>query len=174
MESKTKQNGGGLLLLGFFLALGIVISSLVIAGTVKKVKLSNQTIKVKGFAEKTITSDMAVWRAKFTARGEDQVTTYYKLEGDLEKILAYLAKNGIGRDEVDVFSVSTWIRYRKSEKGHTTNEIEGYVLDQSIAITSSNVNLIGRLSKQVSAFRPFDADHHCQFGYLPCCCRGIL
>ena len=80
----------GLTLLGICLAIGIIISSLLIAKTVEKVKIQNQRIQVKGFAEKIITSDLVVWQGRITTRSTELVTAYSKLQKDLQKVLAHL------------------------------------------------------------------------------------
>jgi len=139
---------GGLFFLGLFLALALVISALILSDTIKQVRTSDQTIRVKGYAEQKITSDMAVWNGSFVSRSTELESAYEKLQADLGKILKYLEKYGIRRDMVDISSVETMIRYRKNEKGVPTNEIEGYDLEQRVSITSSDVQLISRLSKE--------------------------
>ena len=148
MIEKNYSTSYGSIFLGLFLALGLILSSTIISKTILKVKLANQTLKVKGYAARQIRSDLGLWRAKFIARSHDLVSAYDMLERDLEKILSYLEKNGIKRQTVDISSVFTSIRYKLNEKGYTTNEIEGYILEQEISINSSNVNLISKLSKE--------------------------
>jgi uncharacterized protein len=138
----------GLLLLGAFLAIGIIISTLVISKTVERVKLQNQRIQVKGFAERTIQSDIAVWKGRIMTRSPDLVSGYNKLQEDLEKVLSYLEENGIKKENMDVSSVSTVVQYERTEKGVMTNVIEGYVLEQTIGITSQNVEQIARLANE--------------------------
>lgn len=58
METKDRGITGGLMLPGLFLAVGLIVSAFLASGTVEKVKLANQTITVKGFAQKLVTSDV--------------------------------------------------------------------------------------------------------------------
>lgn len=146
MNNRTNNTWRGLLLLGVFLALGIIISAIVVASTVKTVKLQNQRIQVKGFAERTITSDIAVWKGRVTARSPNLVSAYNKLQLDAEKVLSYLEEQGIGKEAIDASSVSISIQYKKTEKGVATNVIEGYVLGQTVGLTSSDVSLIAKIA----------------------------
>lgn len=138
----------GLTLLGICLAIGIIISSLLVAKTVEKVKIQNQRIQVKGFAEKIITSDLVVWQGRITTRSTDLVTAYSKLQKDLQKVLAYLEQKGINKEKVDVSSVTTIIQYQLTSEGITTNVIDGYVLDQTISITSPNVSQVPQIANE--------------------------
>ncbi len=138
----------GLTLLGICLAIGIIISSLLVAKTVEKVKIQNQRIQVKGFAEKIITSDLVVWQGRITTRSTDLVIAYSKLQQDLQKVLAYLEQKGINKEKVDVSSVTTIIQYQLTSEGITTNVIDGYVLDQTISITSPNVSQVSQIANE--------------------------
>ena len=140
----------GLLLLGVFLAAGIIIGTLVIAKTVERVKFQNQRIQVKGFAERTITSDIAVWSGQITARSPELVTAYDNLQADLEKVLSYLKLQGIKKEDVSIPSVITRIQYKRTEKGMTTNIVEGYTLVQTVSITSPNIEQVADIANKVT------------------------
>ncbi len=151
MNEKYRENKTGMLLLGVSLAVGLVISSLIVTKTFEKIKLANEKITVKGFSEKRITSDVAVWRSKIVARSNELKSAYEKLEEDVRKAIAFFEKKGIEKDQIDVSAISSHIQYKNTEKGYRTNEIEGYTLEQYIEISSDNVNMIDGLSKESMA-----------------------
>jgi uncharacterized protein len=138
----------GLMLLGASLAIGLIISTFVIARTVERIKIQNQRIQIKGFAEQKIASDLAVWQSRITTRSQDLVTAYNKLKQDSQKVLAYLEQKGIDRKDMEVSSVSTIIQYQLTPDGIATNIIDGYVLDQNISITSPSVSQISKLANE--------------------------
>jgi hypothetical protein len=148
LMEKNSNTWIGLTLLGICLAIGIIVSSLLVARTVEKVKIQNQRIQIKGFAEQKITSDLAVWQSRITTRSQDLVTAYNKLKQDLQKVLTYLGQKGIDRNEIEVSSVSTIIQYQLTAEGVATNIIDGYVLDQNISITSPNVPEISEIANE--------------------------
>jgi uncharacterized protein len=150
IEERKEGNNSwiGLMVLGVSLAIGIIISTLVIAKTVEKVKIQNQRIQIKGFAEQKITSDLAVWQSRITTRSQDLVRAYNKLKQDLQKVLTYLEQKGIDKKDIEVSSVSTTIQYQLTAQGVSTNVIDGYVLDQNISITSPNVTEISELANE--------------------------
>jgi len=148
MSNVNKENKIGFLLLGLSLAMGMIISAFIVSLTIERVKLANEKITVKGFAEKRITSDIAVWKSKVIVRSSNIKAAYEKLEQNLGKVIFYFEKQGIKKEKLDIFSVSTLTRHKYNEKGYLTNEISGYVLEQIIEINSDNVQLISRLSKE--------------------------
>jgi hypothetical protein len=148
MSEKSSDHAGGLLMLGVMLAVGLIVSTVIATRTVERIKTSYQTITVKGYAERAITSDYAVWKGNFMARSNELVDGYNKLERNLGIVLDYLEQNGVRKDDIDVSSVSTSINYVRNEKGEETNEIEGYVLYQSVSISTSDVALIDRMSRE--------------------------
>ena len=150
MANQNNHSWLGLFLLGALLAVGIVIATLVIARTVERVKFQNQRIQVKGFAERTITSDMAVWSGQITTRSPELVTAYDNLQADLGKVLSYLEQQGVRKEDISIPSVITTIQYKRTEKGAMTNIVDGYILIQTVKITSSNIEQIADIAGEIT------------------------
>jgi len=142
MSTPQAKQGSALVPFGVVIAAGLVISVSIAVKTFERVKLGYGTITVKGYAEKRITSDMAAWWGNFSARSANLVDAYDKLEKDLGIVLSYLEKHGVKREDMNVSSISTAVLYVKDEKGEDTNQIEGYVLGQSVDLTSPDVALV--------------------------------
>jgi len=140
----------GLLLLGVFLAAGIIAGTFIVAKTVEQVKFQNQRIQVKGFAERTITSDIAVWRGQITTRSTELVAAYAGLQADLEQVLSYLEQQGINKENVSISSVITNIQYQRTDQGMTTNVVEGYNLIQPVSITSTNIEQVADIANEIT------------------------
>jgi hypothetical protein len=150
MGNNKNHSWLGLFLLGAFLAAGIIIATIVISRTVERVKTQNQRIQVKGFAERTITSDIAVWSGQITTRSPELVTAYDNLQVDLKKVLIYLEQQGIQKKDVSIPSVTTTIQYKRTDKGMITNIVEGYTLVQTVSITSPNIEQIADIANEVT------------------------
>jgi hypothetical protein len=133
------------------LGIALLLSSYFIAGTIRDVKLANQTITVKGVAEKKITSDAAVWSGRVTARNKQLVPAYTKLQADLQATAAWLKQNGIAPEALSISSTQTNTIYKTDAAGNATSEIDSYALSQSVEIHSNDVQLIDKLSKQSTA-----------------------
>lgn len=140
-----------LVLPSFILGIALLLSSYFIAGTIRDVKLANQTITVKGLAEKKITSDAATWSGRVNVHNKQLVPAYNKLQSDLQKTTAWLQQNGITPEMVSVSSVQTSTLYKTDGNGNTTSELDSYTLSQTVAIHSSDVQLVDKLSKQITS-----------------------
>ncbi len=138
-----------IIILGLCIAAGTIVSTVILSkGLMQIKKFSGEVIKVTGSAEKKITSDYIVWDAEFSRRAPDLKSAYTMLQQDLKTVKEYLTEKGVKEDELEVFPVNTKILYKKNEKGHDTNEIEGYLLSQGIEVKSYDVKKIDNVSRQ--------------------------
>lgn len=129
---------------------GVVVSTQLARRSFEKVKLREQTIYVKGYAERPITSDRASWRGQVTQRQPLLADAYRKLEIDRARVLAVLATGGFPAEQVDVDPVEIEAVYAKDEKGNRTNTIESYAVRQRLAVWSPDVQRVATLARAVS------------------------
>jgi len=149
--STARINFFWLIIFGATLPLGVVLSTHLARRSFEKVKLRDQTITVKGFAEQRITSDLAMWSAGIAVRDADRTAGYKALERDRALLLAYLGKHGFDADAVSFSPVGISTIYKLDEDGDRTNEIELYSVSQGFAIESDDVQLIAKFAKESSA-----------------------
>jgi len=142
--------GKGLRNLGIWLAAGAFLVALVISGTIEKVRPSDNTITVKGLAERRVSSDTAVWRAWYVARGPVLASAYATLKQHGDLVQAFLRDHGCAMEEVGFAPVSVQTEYKKTEKGISTGEIEQHILTSSFAVTSTNVGAVAQLAIDVA------------------------
>jgi hypothetical protein len=133
------------------LPMGVVLSTHLARRSFEKVKLRDQTITVKGYAEQPIVSDLAQWSARITARAGSMVEAAEALRQSYVTTQAMLAPHGFDPASVELAPVQISILYTKDDKGHNTNQIEGYVLRQSLTITSGDVRLIATVARDAAA-----------------------
>jgi len=137
----------GNFLLGAAIACGLIISSLLITDTIKYVKRSTQTINVKGYAEKTIKSNLGVWQINLNSYSFDKLSAYQGLENDINTTVAYLKSKGINANDIRKEAVNAMPNFRLNENGVQTNDVMGYTLSMNLVVTSRNVDLIDKLSR---------------------------
>lgn len=137
----------GNFLLGAAIAFGLIISSLLVTDTIKYVKRSTQTINVKGYAEKTIKSNLGVWQISLNSYAIDKLSAYQNLENDINTTLEYLKNKGINYNDMRKEAVIATPNYRLTDNGFQTTEVLGYTLSMNLVVTSKNVDLIDKLSR---------------------------
>ena len=136
-------------LLGATLALGFTYSAHLLSSAIVSFKHQN-TIKVKGIAEKAITSDSARWNATWMRRSTTLKEGYAELEVQRDVVKKFLSDAKVPESDCTYSAVSTETVFKKDENGQTSNEVFGYVLNQSVEIKSKDVRLVETVSKSIT------------------------
>lgn len=152
MADLIKENRFGLTMLGIALAIGMIGSAYLLTQTMERIKFStNENITVKGYAEKSATSDHGKWSGSTSAFAKTKVEAYALLEKNVATFSAFLAAKGVTKEEMTFDSISSNTRWKRNEKGRQTNEVAGYRLTQSIAVTSKDVQKIADVARTVTS-----------------------
>ena len=141
----------GFIPFGLILALGLVISTYLVTDALRDIRMSHQIIKVRGYAETSVESDMAIWNITVKARDRNMAEAYTVLAEHREKVLDFLRKNQMEAEEIRIRAVSVNERRRRTENGRETNEIEFFELSQGIEVKSKDVHNISKLSTAVAS-----------------------
>ncbi|HAK58832.1 MAG TPA: hypothetical protein DCO77_00390 [Nitrospiraceae bacterium] len=144
MENMNKTHVAAIIV-----ALGIVLSSLFLSKLFVRIK-HEQDITVKGYAEKSVISDIGKFECSFSARRVTLNSAYRDLQKSKKIILAFLKKKGVKKEEIELGNIGTQKIFKKDPKGNTTNEIEYNTANQSITITSNNVQLIKDVHQKIT------------------------
>ena len=97
MTSPVAGVRGRLFFFGLILAVAMVFSTMVATGAWERARSAGNTISVKGYAERRITSDLAAWHGSVTARGPVLAETYAMLEANLARTVDWLEKAGVAQ-----------------------------------------------------------------------------
>ena len=141
----------GFIPFGFILSLALVISTFLVTDAMRDIRMSHQIIKVRGYAETPVESDMAIWGITVKARDRDVIAAYNVLEEHLRNVLDFLQENQVATEEINVGSVSVTERRKRAENGYDTNEIEFFELSQVIRVKSSDVHNIAKLATSIAS-----------------------
>lgn len=139
---------------------GLILPTLILSGTMlmlgltgffiaRELRQEASSIRIKGFAEKHITSDHAVWNAVIADRSPQVSTASVKLETDRQKLVKFLVDAGITQDEITVFSPVVTPVYKTTEKGGDNGPLDHFDLSLPIKVESKNVNLVDKVSRDV-------------------------
>ena len=131
-----------LLVLCVTLPCGVVLSTHLARRSFERVRLRDQTVTVKGYAERAIVSDTAKWSATVTARGATLKEANAELERGRGKLLGYLKDGGFADGAVWRSPVGISALAKRDAEGKETNAIEFHVLRQSFVLTSTEVGRI--------------------------------
>jgi len=143
MENSKKQAA----IAAAILAIGLVLSAFIVTGGIVKVKSFQNTLSVKGSAQKEIKSDFAVWTGGFSVQSGELSAAYGMLSDEAKKVKSYLVKSGIPEKDIIFSSITTSTYNEMLPNGVYTSRIESYRLYQNVEIKSKDIDKITDISR---------------------------
>lgn len=140
----------GMFLLGTSLALGFAFSAYMLSNALVRMR-QESLIRVKGQAQKHITSNYATWSCAYSSRAGDLPSAYAALETAGKAVKDFLLAAKVAGGEMSLGPAGIEIQHKKDNKGNETNAIEGYVLRQCVTVNSSEVGKVDAVSKDISS-----------------------
>lgn len=137
-----------MILTGAILAIGLIGAGWILGSQIKQTRLADRYVTVKGLAERTVKSDLAIWNISFRASGDDFKTVLS--QGDLQKqvVLTFLKKQGVAENEITIGPPNVLDR-EAQEYGSIQGKQSRYILSQSINVTSTNVDRIAAANQKI-------------------------
>ncbi len=145
--SNSRINLFWLIIFTLTLPIAVVFSTHLARKSFERVKLDEQTVYVKGYAELPITSDRAEWATQIVERNADLTQAYAALERNRLTLLQYLASHGFDQNVVALGPVGISELRKRDAKGNTTNDVEYFVVRQRFSIASNNVQSIAKAAR---------------------------
>ena len=114
-------------------------------------------ISVTGSATMDFTSDLIVWNASFSKKDFDLKTAYKLIKDDRNSINEFLLSKGVEEKNIIFKSIEIKKDYKQKTKFNNDGDkvdsekiFSGYTLTQQVEISSSDVNLIEKISNEVT------------------------
>jgi len=109
-------------------------------------------ISVTGSGSENFTSDLIVWEGQFSRTSANLEQAYTNLDQDKETVNDYLISKGIKAENIVFNSVNTSEQKENQyQNGNYVGSVfKGYSLSQSVKIESTDVELIERISREIT------------------------
>jgi len=110
-------------------------------------------ISVVGLGEESFDSDLIVWNSSFSRKNIDLKTAYAELNNDLKLLKNYLKRKGVADSDIIIEAANIQKEYSNEydENGNLRNTyFSGYNITQSVKVQSKNVELVEKVSREVS------------------------
>ena len=138
----VRQTGlGNTALLGFLLALGLILGGWFLGAQIKATRLSDRYVSVKGLVERTVKSDLAIWPLNYKEAGDDLSSLYAKTETDKQTLLQFLDQQGIQSSEIELGIIRV-VDTQANEYGGGTRAPHRYIVEQPITVRTSRVDQV--------------------------------
>lgn len=142
MNDKNK-----LLIIAISIVIGFVITGFFIGKSIERFKKEDRYISVKGFSEREVKANFAVWTIKTRITTNDLIEGSKNIEDSKGKIIEFLLNNGIKKNEVIQQNLSVT---DKLARDYGNNDVGAYryIIENSIQVRTENVDTIQYVSKQ--------------------------
>jgi uncharacterized protein len=149
MSDATGTKRGGLVALGCLIAIGLIVGGWALGEQIKAVRLGDRYVSVRGLAERTVKSDLAIWPINYTETGDDLSALYAKTEADQKTILKFLGQQGIQSPEIAIGIINVTDNqanaYLSSRK-----PLYRYIVQQQITVRTSRVDQVASAAQKAT------------------------
>jgi hypothetical protein len=147
MNEANRPNRGEITLLGCFLALGLIVGGWTLGAQIKATRLADRYVTVRGLAERTVKSDLAIWPLDYKEAGDDLPSLYSKIEADRKIILQFLNQQGIQLPETEIGIVSV-VDAQTNEYGNSRQAVRRYIAEQQIIVRTNRVDQVATAAQR--------------------------
>jgi len=147
MNSTQQADRGGMAVLGFLLALGLVGGGWLLGLQIKATRLSDRYVTVKGLVERKVKSDLAIWPLSYKEAGDDLTAVYGRTEADKKTILEFLDQQGIQTSEIELGVVRV-VDTQANEYGGNNRAPHRYIVEQQITVRTSRVDQVASAAQK--------------------------
>ncbi len=155
MNEKMTRSRGKSFIPALIVSVAVIIScALLVFGFLTYKMQEGHKISATGSASVDFSSDLVVWRGSFSVQSLTSQSAYTQIKNDAKIVKNYLKENGLKDDEIVFNSVdirqTTEDRY--DEGGNFIGSYaSGYELTQSVVITSTNLDTVDKISRDISS-----------------------
>ncbi len=135
---------------GLALAIGLVVSSIVLGWFYSNKKTGDEAVAVTGSAKKRIKSDLVVWSAGVSYQASQLADAYRQLSENVPRIKQYLIGKGIAENQITISAISSTTLHGRDANGNETSEITGYSLRQEVEVRSNDVDRIAQIAREAT------------------------
>jgi hypothetical protein len=142
MQERTRAGAA------LFVAVGLVLGGWLVGRGFERGRASDRFVTVKGVAERDVTADVALWRLRFVAAGNDLGQARGDLRRSHDAALAFLAKQGIAAADVQVESQDVTDTLANPWRTPDRNQIR-YIVAETLTVRSADPALVLQASQAV-------------------------
>ena len=147
MDTKTQADHGGMAVLGFLIALGLIGGGWALGAQIKATRLSDRYVTVKGLVERKVKADLAIWPLSYKEAGDDLSTLYARTEADKKTILQFLDQQGMQPSEIELGAVRV-VDTQANEYGGVNRAPHRYIVEQQISVRTSRVDQVAAAAQK--------------------------
>lgn len=134
------------------IAVTIILSVIIASYAFVNRNSDNNTISVTGLSERNFESDLIVWKSQFTTKNGSLTAAYSEIKTNNQLITNFLIEKGIKKEEMtfSAVEIAKEYVYTNGPGGTSYSTFDGYRLNQTVSISSGDVEKIEKLSREIT------------------------
>ncbi len=134
------------------IATAIILSVIIASYAFVNRNSDKNTISVTGLSERNFESDLIVWKSQFTTKNMSLTAAYSEIKMNNQIITNFLIEKGIKKEEMtfSAVEIAKEYVYTNGPGGTSYSTFDGYRLNQTVSISSGNVEKIEKLSREIT------------------------
>ena len=129
------------------LIISFSISSLFLGRSLQRFKIEDRSVSVKGFSEREVKADLAVWIIQTRMANNDLMEGSKSIEVAKNKIIDFMLQNQIKQDEITVEGIVVTDKKAQQYDNFQQGKAFRYLITQNFQIRSNNVDLLQKVSR---------------------------
>lgn len=134
------------ILIAFAIVIGLGLNGFFIGRAIQRFKKEDRYISVKGFSEREVKANLAVWTIKTRITTNDVTEGSRQMETDKKKIVEFLVQKGIGANEIFQQNLKVVDKMAR-EYGDNNIGVFRYIVENSIQVRSENVDIVQQVNR---------------------------
>lgn len=135
------------------IGISIIVSVLILTIPILNYSRSQDTVSVTGLGETVFMADQIVWQGRILVDDYNQSQGYRQIEESRNRVAKYLKEQGVQDSEVTFSFVNVEKNFESVYQGgnYAGSRFAGYSLRQTFTVTSSDVDKVELISREISA-----------------------
>src|SRR5689334_14922800 len=143
-----EKKGLTLIALGIFA--GLFLGAYVLGHSIERFKAGNRYISVKGFAEREVKADFAIWSLKISVASEVLQEGNKSIANAKSKVIDFLIKNGINSNEIIQQDLTVSDKLAQEYFNPNASANPRYRIIETIEVRSTNVDVVQKVSRMTN------------------------
>ena len=106
MAADTTNRNSSLIIAAVVLAIGVILGGYLLGDGLKRAKLADRAVMMRGLAERDVTADLATWTIRTLSTGSNFEAVQADAARDAETIRAYLGEHGFSGNDIQPAGIS--------------------------------------------------------------------
>src|ERR1700712_3165945 len=94
MSEVAKSNRNIILIAAGVLALGVIVGGYLLGDGLRRARMADRAVTMRGLAERNVTADLATWNINFGVQGTDITAVQAQVDADTAKVHEFFRRAG--------------------------------------------------------------------------------